>query len=75
MLHSFSGSDGTVPEAELVQGEDGDLYGTASTGGVLGGGTIFKISLSGTFTVLRALGGVGGGVGATPVGALIHAAD
>src|ERR1700683_120386 len=43
---------GGNPEAGLVQGADGNLYGT--TFGYLGkrNGTIFKITPSGTFTAL-----------------------
>jgi uncharacterized repeat protein (TIGR03803 family) len=43
-LHSFSGSDGTVPEAGLFFFGD-TLYGTASLSGSSGSGTVFAISL------------------------------
>ena len=46
-LHSFSGgSDGALPEAGLVQGSDGNFYGTTSEGGVSDHGTVFKVSVS-----------------------------
>ncbi|MGA2076792.1 MAG: choice-of-anchor tandem repeat GloVer-containing protein [Terriglobia bacterium] len=58
-LHSFTGSafppvDGAVPEAGLVQGSDGNFYGTARNGGSGGdnGGTVFKITPDGTLTTL-----------------------
>ncbi|MGA2371474.1 MAG: choice-of-anchor tandem repeat GloVer-containing protein [Candidatus Korobacteraceae bacterium] len=51
-LYRFSGNDGYQPESALVQGRDGNFYGTASDGGAGGGGTIFKISSSGSFTLL-----------------------
>jgi len=57
-LYSFSGvPDGAFPEAVLVQGKDGNFYGTTSAGGVttngeFGFGTIFRISPSGTYTSL-----------------------
>lgn len=43
--------DGFGP-TPLVEGPDGDLYGSAVSGGSAGYGTIFKISTSGTFTLL-----------------------
>jgi uncharacterized repeat protein (TIGR03803 family) len=53
-LHSFcskSGcADGEFPEAALLQATDGNLYGTTVAGGANGGGTIFKITPSGTLT-------------------------
>ena len=51
-LLSFDGTDGQSPEAALVQAIDGNLYGTTGSGGANGGGTIFKISLSGKLTTL-----------------------
>jgi uncharacterized repeat protein (TIGR03803 family) len=51
-LHSFSGSDGANPSAGLVQGRDGNFYGTTPSGGANGYGTVFKISSSGGLTTL-----------------------
>jgi uncharacterized repeat protein (TIGR03803 family) len=53
-LHSFDGTDGSTPEAGLVQGANGDLYGTTWLGGPSNiiGGTIFKITPSGALTTL-----------------------
>ncbi len=48
-------TDGGAPQAALTQGTDSLLYGTTSNGGASNGGTIFKISTAGTFTVLRHL--------------------
>ena len=50
-LHSFTGADGGVPRAGLVQATDGTLYGTTG-GGAYEGGTIFKITLGGALTTL-----------------------
>jgi uncharacterized repeat protein (TIGR03803 family) len=55
VLHRFdsNGSDGYEPSAGLVY-VDGTLYGTTSIGGVSGSeGTVFKITPSGTETVLH----------------------
>jgi uncharacterized repeat protein (TIGR03803 family) len=43
VLHAFVGSDGQNPEAGLIQGSDGNFYGTTILGGV-GYGTVFKIT-------------------------------
>src|SRR5262245_19911924 len=40
LLYSFSGADGTSPQAALIQGIDGLLYGTTSAGGTNSAGTI-----------------------------------
>ncbi|WP_018613818.1 choice-of-anchor tandem repeat GloVer-containing protein [Segetibacter koreensis] len=50
-----SATDGGSPQGSLVQGKDGSLYGVTSIGGAMNAGTIFKISLTGTFKVLRHL--------------------
>ena len=39
--------------AALVQATDGNFYGTTSAGGANGGGTVFKITPSGTLTTLH----------------------
>ncbi len=53
-LHSFEQTDGDNPISNLVQGTDGDFYGTAAYGGKYPNfGTVFKITSSGTFTTLH----------------------
>ncbi len=63
VLHNFSNlvTDGAYPYGPLVQGADGNLYGTTYVGGRLGGGSIYKITFSGTFTLLYSFGGAGSG--------------
>lgn len=53
-LHSFdSYPDGAYPEAALIQGTDGNFYGTTPQGGTNGvAGTVFQITPSGTLTTL-----------------------
>jgi uncharacterized repeat protein (TIGR03803 family) len=56
LLHSFVGGtlDGSQPYAGLVQGTDGNFYGTTTAGGVKGDGTVFSINSTGTtFTLLH----------------------
>ena len=62
ILHSFDFSGGFSPMNALVQGPDGNLYGTTANGGSssVGGGTVFKMALDGTFTPLHAFSGTEG---------------
>ena len=46
-------TDGSAPNAALVQGADGNFYGTTSQGGTNGYGTVFKITPSGALTTLH----------------------
>jgi uncharacterized repeat protein (TIGR03803 family) len=52
-MHRFQGPDGEYPEASLIQGADGNLYGTTTFAGGNGeGGTVFKITPGGTLTTI-----------------------
>jgi uncharacterized repeat protein (TIGR03803 family) len=51
-LYLFQGTDGKYPEATLVEGSDGNLYGTTYNGGSNNNGTVFKITPTGTLTTL-----------------------
>lgn len=53
VLHALQYSDGTSPEGELVRYTDGSFYGTTAYGGPTGDGTVFRITPSGTFTVVH----------------------
>jgi uncharacterized repeat protein (TIGR03803 family) len=44
LLHTFQGSDGAQPDANLTLGPDGKVYGTAATGGTNGGGVAFELT-------------------------------
>jgi uncharacterized repeat protein (TIGR03803 family) len=63
VLHNFNNvtTDGAYPYGPLVQGSDGNFYGTTYVGGRLGGGSIFKITSSGAFTLVYSFGGSGSG--------------
>ena len=53
VLYSFTGgTDGGHPYAGLIADGGGNLYGTTGGGGALNAGTVFKLSPSGTETVL-----------------------
>jgi uncharacterized repeat protein (TIGR03803 family) len=77
VLHSFSGSDGEAPDANLLLDGEGNLYGVTEDGGSggcgVGCGTVFKVDKLGKTTVLY--GFTGGADGGTPSGSLIEDAD
>jgi len=76
VISSFgaSPSDAYRPNAGLIQGKDGLLYGTTSNGGTYDQGTVFKVSLTGTRTIVYSFGGTPND-GVTPVAALLQADD
>lgn len=73
-LHSFSGSEGTSVQSGLIQGRDGDFYGTTYAGGASNNGTIFKITPGGTLTVLHSFAG-GPTEGLWPMTGLVQGSD
>jgi len=72
VLHSFTGApgDGAYPYAELIRDSAGNFYGTTSYGGASNHGTVFKMTASGTETVLHSF--TGKSDGALPYGSLIR---
>jgi uncharacterized repeat protein (TIGR03803 family) len=76
-LKSFTGSggDGAYPEAGLILGQDGVLYGTTSSGGASNSGTIFKLAVNGSGAgVLWSFSGANGD-GAIPAAPLMQGSD
>jgi uncharacterized repeat protein (TIGR03803 family) len=89
-LYSFCSladcADGSYPQGTLIQGTDGNFYGTTAAGGhhgcanpntgLTGCGTIFKITPSGTFTTLYEFcHGKGCPDGSNPHAGLMQATD
>ncbi len=76
-LHSFSVSDGFNVVAGLVQGSDGNFYGTTVGGGAgQNGGVVFKITPSGTFSIVYSLCSQSGCTdGYSPRAGLVQASD
>ncbi|MEO8712797.1 MAG: choice-of-anchor tandem repeat GloVer-containing protein, partial [Parafilimonas sp.] len=74
ILHQFNSAiDGANPYGELTKGNDGNFYGTTSSGGTHSNGTIFKITPTGTFTVITHL--TSATDGSNPRGHLVLAPD
>jgi len=79
-IYSFcsqdSCADGQFPVAGLIQGSDGNLYGTTSGGGANGYGTVFRISLAGSLTTLYSFCAQANCTdGAIPVAGLVQGTD
>jgi uncharacterized repeat protein (TIGR03803 family) len=74
VLWSFGGgTDGREPYGSLLQGTDGNFYGTTSEGGTNNAGTVFKITPAGVETVLWSFGS--GTDSNTPYGSLVQGTD
>jgi uncharacterized repeat protein (TIGR03803 family) len=78
-LHSFDGTDREFPYGGLVQGSDGNFYGTTTDGGAytscndgLGCGTVFKITPTGVLTTIHSFDPTDGFY---PESALVQAAN
>lgn len=73
VLHHFTGQanggDGDGPQGDLIIDSGGNLYGTTYTGGAEGNGAVFKVTPSGSETVLYSF--QVGTDGAHPVAGLI----
>jgi uncharacterized repeat protein (TIGR03803 family) len=75
VVHSFgTGSDGALPQGPLIQGTDGNFYGTTAYGGTENAGTVFKITPAGVETVLYSFAG-GTTDGANPYTTLVQGSD
>jgi uncharacterized repeat protein (TIGR03803 family) len=75
-LYTFADPNGASPDAGLVQGADGNFYGTTEFGGATGFGRVFRITPGGTVTTLYSFCGRPACTGgASPVAALVQAAD
>lgn len=53
-------STGAYPNSALIQGTNGDFYGTTELGGEGGQGTVFKMSAAGALTTMISFNGTNG---------------
>lgn len=72
VLYTCNATDCFDPEAPLIQGTDGNFYGTSAYGGVSEEGSVFRITSAGKLTVLYSFDGTHG---AHPVGPLVEGTD
>jgi uncharacterized repeat protein (TIGR03803 family) len=82
-LYNFCGqggtncTDGVIPRV-LIEGPDGNFYGTTEGGGAYAGGTVFKVTSTGTLTTIYSFCSLGGSSctdGGDPVGGLTLGSD
>ncbi len=71
-LVSFNGVNGSQPYAGLVQGGDGNFYGTTASGGASGLGTVFRVTAAGALTTLVSFDNLHG---SQPYGGLTQGGD
>lgn len=72
-LYDFVQSSGAGPVGPLVQGTDGNFYGTTAYGGDANGdGVVFKVTSSGKYTNLHTFNGADG---KTPTAGLVQASE
>jgi uncharacterized repeat protein (TIGR03803 family) len=71
-LVSFNLTNGYNPTAALVQGSDGNFYGTTTGGGAGVGGTVFKMTPAGVLTTLVSFNGANG---SQPSAGLVQGSD
>ncbi len=75
-LKIFSGGNGDEPDSSLIQGTNGNFYGTTVAGGASKAGNIFEITPTGEITTLyRFCATSGCPDGEEPEGALVQAAN
>jgi uncharacterized repeat protein (TIGR03803 family)/YVTN family beta-propeller protein len=65
-------ADGADPYSGLVQGANGNFYGTTYSGGINGGGTVFEVTPAGLLTTLHSFAGT---EGTGPIAGLVQASN
>jgi uncharacterized repeat protein (TIGR03803 family) len=71
-IYEFDKTHGAGPIGPVIQGTNGNFYGTTSEGGTSGFGVVFKLTSAGVLTVLHNFNGTDG---KTPDAGLVQAND
>jgi uncharacterized repeat protein (TIGR03803 family) len=72
-LHAFPGAPGgSTPAGSLIQGPDGNFYGTTQVGGVNDQGTVYRMTPAGAITILRSFAAA---TGWDPIAGLVLGSD
>lgn len=71
-LHTFDGADGARPKGGVILATDGNFYGTTSSGGANGKGSVFKMTRKGATTTMYSFSGSDG---SDPEAALVQGSD
>ena len=77
-IHAFAGgtTDAQNPQGALIQGSDGNLWGTSYAGGPTGSGTVYKMTTAGNVTVVYQFEACGlGTTGCNPAAGLVQGTD
>ena len=75
-IYNFDGTTARYPWGPVIQGSDGNFYGTTYAGGTYGGGVVYKLTAQGAMTVLHNFGDPNyPNDGATPYTGLVQATD
>ena len=77
-VHAFAygSDDGNQPQGALIQGSDGNLWGTLSFGGANNGGAVFKSSLTGSESLVFSFGSCPSTTtGCNPLAGLMQGSD
>ena len=72
-LYALNNGDGHYPAAGLIQGSDGNFYGTTFNGGASDNGTVFRVAPNGKYSTLVEFDGFDDG--AHPTAALVEGLD
>jgi uncharacterized repeat protein (TIGR03803 family) len=74
VLHTFAGepSDGAQPEGDMIGDPEGNLYGTTYGGGAHNYGAVYKLTKSGTLSILYSFNFGVGDDGARPESGLVR---
>ena len=70
VFHSFSFTDGSSPNGDLLRDSEGNFYGTTQFGGSSNRGLVFELDAKGNETILYTF--TGGADGGIPIGRVIR---